>query len=55
MAILAYSDGAADLRRGIGSGLRLGLLTPNRLSGRSKFCGSALGTNGLSGVCTEGR
>lgn len=53
MAIEAYGDGACGFGRWTGSGLRLGLLTPNRLSGSG--CGSVLGTNGFSGVCTEGR
>ncbi len=56
MAIEAYGDKSGGFGCLTGFGLRLGLLTPNRLSGSGcGFCGFALGTNGFSGVCTGGR
>lgn len=48
-----YGDSDGGFGRLTGSGSRLGLLTPIRMSGG--FGASDLGTNGLSGVCTPGR
>lgn len=56
MAIEAYGDRAGGFGRLTSYRLRLGLLTPNHLSGSPcGFRGSPLRTNGFSGVYTEGR